>query len=98
MNIGVGGYYNILLFDGTRKAKRERLREINDHRAKLAAEIANAYRVELLDLAAARELVEALVFKGEPIARVHARFFAAAKDPVLLDRFLRGYRVVERGL
>ena len=98
MNIGVGGYCNILLFDGTRKNPAERLREINDHRSKLASEIANAYRVGLVELSPARELVGALLFQGEPIAKVHARFFKSTADPTLLDRYLRGYRVAERGL
>lgn len=96
-NIGVGGYYNILFFDGRRKP-RERLREVNDHRSKLASEIANAWRVDLIPHEAGRALIDALLFKGEPIAKVHARFFGSTGNPALLDRYLRGYRVVEKGV
>lgn len=96
-NIGVGGYCNILFFDGKKKP-RERLREVNDHRAKLASEIANAWRVNLIDPSAGRELIDALLFQGEPIAKVHARFFRSTGNPALLDRYLRGYRVIERAV
>ncbi|MHC4597617.1 MAG: hypothetical protein ACYS47_01300 [Planctomycetota bacterium] len=90
-DIGVAGYYNIILFDGRREKHRDKLWMINDHRAKLASEIVNAETHGLLALAKAAPLVEDLIFKGADFSAVEERFLAAAKDAKALVRFLRGY-------
>jgi len=90
-NIGVGGYYNIILFDGRRKKHGDRLWMINDHRAKLAAEIVGAETHGLLSRERAFELIEKLIFKGGTFESVEGLFLGKGKDAKLLKRFLRGY-------
>ncbi|MBN2054234.1 hypothetical protein JW905_04895 [bacterium] len=91
-NLGVDGYFNIILFDGAADVPG-RMREINDHRAKLASEIVSAYHFRLIGEAATRELVDALLFKDNDFTEINERLMSAAADAQHLKRFLRGYRV-----
>jgi hypothetical protein len=90
-DIGVAGYYNIILFDGRRENNRDKLWMINDHRAKLASEIVTAETHGLLPTAKAAPLIEDLVFQDADFSAVEEGFLAAAKNPKSLVRFLRGY-------
>jgi hypothetical protein len=90
-NLGVGGYFNILLFDG-RAEKAEVLREIQDHRSKLASEIVRAEEEGWVPEKTAREMIGDLLFREEPFEAVLRRFHAAGKSRARLSRLLRGYR------
>lgn len=90
-NIGVGGYYNLHLFDGTRPPA-ERLREVNDHRAKLAAEIADAWQAGFLPRAEARNFVQEILFSDQPLARAFQSFQARIDMTPALQLHFRGYR------
>jgi hypothetical protein len=90
-NLGVGGYFNILLFDG-RREKAKVLREIQDHRSRLACEIVRAQDEGWVAEKAARALIEGLLFAEEPFEEVLRRFHAAGTSRTALSRLLRGYR------
>jgi hypothetical protein len=90
-NLGVGGYFNILLFDG-RAPKAKVLREIQDHRSRLACEIVQAQDQEWIPEKAARAMIEGLLFGEKPFESVLREFHAAGKSRAALSRLLRGYR------
>jgi hypothetical protein len=90
-NLGVGGYYNILLFDGRATDPDGVLRQINDHRSKLAAEIALAHDSRLLPLGASRDLLEELLFGQATTQQISDRLWQEAAEPARLHRILRGY-------
>jgi hypothetical protein len=91
-NIGVGGYYNIILIDG-RKPNMERLVEISDHRSKLAAEIVLSHTNEFISYADTASLIEQMIYGSETFEDTHEKFMKKVKDPKKLKRFLRGYRL-----
>lgn len=94
-DIGVAGYYNIICFDGRRKPNAAKMWLVNDHRAKLAAEIVAAETHGLLARARARDLIEGLVFEGAGFLETEEAFLGAGKKARELRRFLRGYPVPE---
>lgn len=91
-NIGVGGYYNIILIDGKRP-RDQRLREINDDRAYLAQQIARAWDRGFLDRKPARSLIEEVLLEGVEQEKVRESFWSQVRRPRQLSRVLRGYRV-----
>ena len=91
-NLGVDGYFNIMLIDGRQKDYSKRLVEINDHRAKLASEIVAASKADLVSTDAAYGLIKGLIFGSEGFPRTAARFVASARSRSELSHFLRGYR------
>ncbi len=91
-NIGVGGYFNIVLFNGREKSPKKRRIEISDHRAKLSCEIASAYQFDFITREDARVLLRSLIFENSSFDEVNDRFFAKAKNLVEMQRFLRGYK------
>lgn len=94
-NIGVGGYCNLHLFDRG-AAAGEYLREINDHRAKLAAEVADAWRQGYLAQPAAVKMIDGLLFQNDPLQVHFNRFQKLLDENPGLERFLRGYRDLPR--
>jgi hypothetical protein len=92
-DIGVGGYWNIICFDGRRKKNADKMWLINDHRAKLASEVVKAQTHGLIPRDKAGDLVEALVFEGAEFGTVEEGLLKAAKDARAMVRFLRGYPV-----
>lgn len=90
-NLGVGGYYNIILFDG-RKDNSQRIREICDHRAKLASEIVFAYKEDFISETLVRELIEMLLFKEASFEEVHEIFLKGCNNRKNLLYRLRGYK------
>ncbi|MHC5036708.1 MAG: hypothetical protein ACYTHM_05285 [Planctomycetota bacterium] len=90
-DIGVGGYFNIICFDGRRKEHADKMWMINDHRAKLASEIVKAATHELIPFTAAGDLIEDLIFEGGEFGSVEESFLKKAKDAKALVRFLRGW-------
>ena len=91
-NLCVGGYYNIIIFDGTQKRFRDRMLLVNDHRSKLAAEITLAYAYGHLSREDAFNLIAAIFFKRKSFREVSASFWKVAKAPQALSRLLRGYK------
>ena len=90
-NFGVGGYYNIILFNG-KNPKNKRMIEINDHRARLASEIGMAHHNELISFDTARELTGKLLFEGCSFEEVNNLLFKNCKDEKELLHVLRGYK------
>lgn len=92
-NVGVGGYYNILVFDGRQKDNMKKLWEINNHRSKLASEIAFACSGGFLDGDVARKLAASLILRNDPIEDVQKEFLKRSSQRRILARFLRGYKM-----
>jgi hypothetical protein len=90
-NFGVGGYYNIILFNG-KNPKDKRMVEVNDHRARLASEIGMANHNELISFDAARDLTGKLLFEGLPFEEVNDLLFRNCKYEKELLHVLRGYK------
>lgn len=91
-NLGVEGYYNIILMDGREKDYNKRLVEINDHRSKLASEIVLAKTEGLISEETAYSLIEKLIFGGATFADIAGQFLKSASDRKNLERLLRGYK------
>lgn len=96
-NLGVEGYYNIILMDGREKDYSKRLVEINDHRSKLASEIVLAMTNRLISGDSAYKLIEELFFKGKTFTETAEMFVKSTESPKKLRRLLRGYKL-ESGL
>lgn len=94
-NVGVGGYYNIVIIDGS-KEHSHRLREIADDRAKLASETVAAWKAELIERSRVEDAIEGLLFNDTPLADVEKVIFQTCVDPKRLSRFLRGYKAENR--
>jgi len=93
-NLGVEGYYNIILIDGREKDYSKRLVEINDHRSKLASEIVLAKTGGFVSGETAYNLVDNLIFGGGTFADTAEKFMKSTSRKKELDRFLRGYKSV----
>jgi len=91
-NVGVGGYFNIVLFDGQQKSAGKRRQEVSDCRAKLASEIASAYQFEFIPRKKAISLLNSLLLQGKDFHQVEQQLFASASDKESLARILRGYK------
>lgn len=96
--IGVGGYYNIILIDGRRKKYKERLREINDDRSLLASHVVRAFEHHFLPYKETYDFIKALLFEDASFGDVYEQFWKAAKEPEILSRVLRGYKVIPKKL
>ncbi|MEQ8167323.1 MAG: hypothetical protein ABRQ38_00385 [Candidatus Eremiobacterota bacterium] len=90
-NVGIGGYYNIILFNG-RADYRERMVEIHDHRSKLASEIIYAKDKNLISYDTAYGLIDKILFKHESFEEVNSLLEKNCPNPVKLKRILRGYK------
>lgn len=90
-NVGVGGYPNLLIFDGRAK-NGQRLVQVSDHRSKLASEIVECSRFGYVAYETALDLLDRLLYRGEAFPAIHAALFEAVDDPEATRRFLRGYR------
>jgi len=91
-NLGVGGYFNIILIDGKKKGASRIFREVHDHRSKLAQEIVWALEEGFLTPPAARRLIDGLLFGKLGFERGLKEFYGASRNEAKLRRFLRGYR------
>jgi len=92
-NLGVDGYYNIILIDGREKDHSKRLIEINDHRAKLASEIVLAKTNNLITEETARGIIDAMFFQEKPYPEIASLFMNSAVSKKKLRRLLRAYKV-----
>ncbi|MBN2383901.1 hypothetical protein JXQ70_13580 [bacterium] len=91
-NIGVGGYFNLILFDGHARQGSDIRREISDYRSKLASHIVNASYFGLLQEKYAKELLDQLCFGQEDFDQVFERMMSKADNPRGLSRLMRGYK------
>lgn len=91
-SIGVGGYTNLLVFDGRAKEPEKRLRQFNDHSAKLASELVECTRFGYLVKERALELLDGLIYQQKSVPEVYRDFMAALPDKAGTLKFLRGYR------
>jgi hypothetical protein len=90
-NVGVGGYYNIVVIDG-RKPNSERLNEIADERAKLASEVVAAYKAEIIARKLAYDTVGEMIFGDQSFEKAERILFKRCQCEKILSRFLRGYK------
>ncbi|MBI4872251.1 MAG: hypothetical protein HY814_11870 [Candidatus Riflebacteria bacterium] len=90
--VGVGGYPTVMLFDGREPIAR-RQREIMDNRSWLATRVVKAFTTGYLERVPAFDLLEGLFYRDEDFETAYGRFWAAARQPELLGRLLRGYKV-----
>ncbi len=90
-NIGVGGYFNIVVIDGN-KPNVGRLNEIADEHAKLASETVAAYKAELVPRKLAFDTIGELIFSGSSFDKVERNLFKKSHNERALSRFLRGYK------
>lgn len=93
-NMGVGGYFNIVLFDGKEDDPDKRFVEIFDSRSKLASEIVLAFYHDFINYDVAYELINELIFKKtKSFEDLNTSFVNASSDKSKMGRFLRGYKV-----
>ncbi len=96
-NLGVGGYFNIILFDRKKRLPEGSFMEINDHRSKLSVEAVKAARAGYIDDKICCKILEGLIFEGENTDWGEKELWKDAKDKHGLHRLLRGYPTVCRG-
>lgn len=93
-NMGVGGYFNIVLFDGTEDEPDKRFVEIFDSSSKLASETVLAFYHDFISYENTCELIDEAVFKrSKSFDELNSAFLGASKDKQKMGRFLRGYKV-----
>jgi len=93
MCIGVGGWPNITYVNGREKDNMKKIKEIEDERAKLAAEIVDAWMSDLLSKKICYRLVEDIVFNDIDFETVHSNMWKKTSNPRRLSRYLRGHKV-----
>lgn len=92
-NMGVGGYFNIILFDANHDELPNRFVEIFDNRSKLASEIVQALYGDFISEENTSELINELIFKRErSFEEMNSAFLNASTDKFKMMRFLRGYK------
>jgi len=91
-NLGVGGYFNIYLFDG-KKQNKERLIEVNDEKSKFCIEMVHAHNYGFITKEKLREIVNGLLYEGKDLEWASEVIWESAENKIGLHRFLRGYSV-----
>ena len=93
-NMGVGGYFNIVLFDSSEDDPAKRFFEVYDSKAKLASEAVFAYYYNFISYENTYELIDELIFKRQrSFEELNNKFLNASKDKKGMLRFLRGYKL-----
>jgi len=92
VNIGIGGYFNIVLMDMEKERPQERAIEINDNRSKLAMEIVDSMHTGFLTEENCKDLILRLIFLNNSFEKVHKNFFKASKKPGEMGKYLRGHK------
>ncbi|RJR12124.1 hypothetical protein C4588_02645 [Candidatus Parcubacteria bacterium] len=93
MNIGIGGYLEIVYFDGREKDHMKKMKQFDDNRSKLACEIVDAFSADLISKDLTFKLIEDLLFKEENFEKVHEAMMKKSPNQKKLKRYLRGYKV-----
>jgi hypothetical protein len=91
-NYGVGGYFNIVMIDGS-KTGQDTYKEIMDHSARLASEIVFAHDYELISHDDCLKLIDDLIIKDRSFEEVEEEFSAGAVDLKKTNLLLRGYKI-----
>lgn len=89
VNLGVGGYFNIILFQGGSKGCQ--VKEINDHRSKLALEMVEAGNAGFFSEADVCTLLDGLLFQEKDEAWGEHFFWTQTRHSQKLHWFLREY-------
>ncbi|MBV6479545.1 MAG: hypothetical protein HGGPFJEG_02329 [Ignavibacteria bacterium] len=93
-NMGVGGYFNIVLFDSKHDNPDKRFAEILNSNSKLASEVVFAYYNDFINYENTYSIINELVFKKEKsFDELNRMFFNMSSDKIKMQRFLRGYKV-----
>jgi hypothetical protein len=91
--LGVGGYYNIILVDGRKENYKDRIREINDDRSLLANHVVRALEHRFISYKEAYEFIKNLLFENVSAEEVYEKLWKTAKEPETLCRLLRRYKI-----
>lgn len=91
--IGIGGYFNIILVNGKLKKTSEKIREINDGRAYLSQIAVRAWSAGFLKYETAIDIIDQLLFENKPFESVYKLFMENIKPKKECLRFLRGYKI-----
>ncbi|MBN1297368.1 hypothetical protein JXA80_11355 [bacterium] len=92
-NLGVDGYYNIILFDGSLRTVNGPYIEINDHRSRLTTEFVRADRAGLITRAVCREGVDGILRLGRDVTWGEELLWSSTQDVHTMHRLFRGYPV-----
>lgn len=92
-NLGVDGYFNIILFDGSMRTAYGPYMEINDHRSRLATEFVRASRAGFISGAICREGIDGILRQGKNADWGEALLWSSADNIRGMHRLFRGYPV-----
>ncbi|MBN2056431.1 hypothetical protein JW905_16020 [bacterium] len=92
-NVGIGGYFNLMLFDGSKTDHLARRWEISDNRARLASEVVAAHRHGLVTRKTTHDIITDIVFAEKSFDQVDRLLRKRVSDWRHLCRFFRGYKV-----
>ena len=93
-NLGVGGYYNIVLFDQRGDPDTGMFREINDHRSKLVCEAIRAHRNKFINTASCKGILEGILFQNKTAEWGEDVLWTQTPDVHGMHRLFRGYPVL----
>jgi hypothetical protein len=88
----VGGYFTLALLEKGKNDKFPRYQSIHGHRAKLASEIVQAWRVDQVSRQESLALLQRLVFEAESVEAVEEALFGAARSRKILEWRLAGFK------
>jgi len=90
-----GGSIRLMILNGSGRSRTERIIDIQDDRARLAMEIVQAIRADLIAPDPAKKLLNQLVVSEISIVHAESQLFGMVEDPCLLGKLLRGYKINE---
>ncbi|HPZ09799.1 MAG TPA: hypothetical protein PL110_17000 [Candidatus Eremiobacteraeota bacterium] len=93
MNIGIGGYLEIVYFNGQEKDNLKKMKQFDDNRSKLATEIVDAFTAGFLNKELTYELMGDLILNDEDFKTVYERMMKGTTNFKKLSRYLRGYKI-----
>ena len=96
-NLGVDGYYNIIMFDRRQSTMHGPYVEISDHRSRLATEFVRGLRAGFISRADCREGVDSILRQGKDVDWGEEFLWSCSKDAHGMHRMLRGYPVTLEG-
>lgn len=92
-NLGVDGYYNIVLFDSAKRTVHGPYVEISGHRSRLATEFVRGLRAGFLTREQCREGIDGLLRQNKELDWGETFLWKSATDQLGMHRMLRGYPV-----
>jgi hypothetical protein len=93
--VGVDGYYNIVLIDG-KKSNMQRAEEINDDRAYLASLIVRALDNRVIEFKNAHKLINDMMFNKAKFEEIYPLFLKNITNMKLFERKVRKYKYLPR--